>query len=64
MILFTIPLAFFGTVLTLRALGISLSIVVFLGMIMLAGIVVNNAIVLVDYINTCGGAVWSCRRRW
>jgi HAE1 family hydrophobic/amphiphilic exporter-1 len=51
-ILFTIPLAFFGTVLTLYLLGISLSIVVFLGMIMLAGIVVNNAIVLVDYINT------------
>jgi HAE1 family hydrophobic/amphiphilic exporter-1 len=50
-ILFTIPLAFFGTVLTLQLLGISLSIVVFLGMIMLAGIVVNNAIVLVDYIN-------------
>jgi len=50
-ILFTIPLAFFGTVLTLYALDISLSIVVFLGMIMLAGIVVNNAIVLVDYIN-------------
>ena len=51
-IMFTIPLAFFGTVLALDALGISLSIVVFLGMIMLAGIVVNNAIVLVDYINT------------
>jgi HAE1 family hydrophobic/amphiphilic exporter-1 len=50
-ILFTIPLAFFGTVITLDLLGISLSIVVFLGMIMLAGIVVNNAIVLVDYIN-------------
>ncbi len=50
-ILFTIPLAFFGTVLTLKLLGVSLSIVVFLGMIMLAGIVVNNAIVLVDYIN-------------
>ncbi len=50
-ILFTIPLAFFGTVVTLYALGISLSIVVVLGMIMLAGIVVNNAIVLVDYIN-------------
>ena len=31
--------------------GVSISIVVFLGMIMLAGIVVNNAIVLVDYIN-------------
>jgi HAE1 family hydrophobic/amphiphilic exporter-1 len=51
-ILFTIPLALFGTVVTLWALGISLSVVVFLGMIMLAGIVVNNAIVLIDYINT------------
>lgn len=50
-IMFTIPLAFLGTFLALRGLGISLSIVVFLGMIMLAGIVVNNAIVLVDYIN-------------
>jgi HAE1 family hydrophobic/amphiphilic exporter-1 len=50
-ILFTIPLAFFGTALLLGVLGISLSVVVFLGMIMLAGIVVNNAIVLVDYIN-------------
>ncbi len=48
----TIPLAFIGTVVTLKALGINLSVVVFLGMIMLAGIVVNNAIVLVDYINT------------
>jgi HAE1 family hydrophobic/amphiphilic exporter-1 len=34
------------------ALDISVSVVVFLGLIMLAGIVVNNAIVLVDYINT------------
>lgn len=50
-ILFTIPLAFFGTVVTLWAMDISLSVVVFLGMIMLAGIVVNNAIVLIDYIN-------------
>ncbi len=51
-IMFTIPLAFFGTFLALDLLKIHLSIVVFLGMIMLAGIVVNNAIVLVDYINT------------
>ncbi|MEM8997032.1 MAG: efflux RND transporter permease subunit, partial [Acidobacteriota bacterium] len=50
-IMFTIPLAFLGTFAGLHALGISLSIVVFLGMIMLAGIVVNNAIVLVDYTN-------------
>jgi HAE1 family hydrophobic/amphiphilic exporter-1 len=51
-IMITIPLAFLGTMLALWVLGISLSVVVFLGMIMLAGIVVNNAIVLVDYINT------------
>jgi HAE1 family hydrophobic/amphiphilic exporter-1 len=50
-ILFTIPLAFFGSAVALAWLDISLSVVVFLGMIMLAGIVVNNAIVLVDYIN-------------
>jgi len=50
-IMLTIPLAFVGTVLALKILGLNLSIVVFLGMIMLAGIVVNNAIVFVDYIN-------------
>lgn len=50
-IIFTIPLALIGVILTLFVLNIPLSIVVFLGMIMLAGIVVNNAIVLVDYIN-------------
>jgi HAE1 family hydrophobic/amphiphilic exporter-1 len=51
-IMFTIPLAFLGSLTLLLVMDISLSIVVFLGMIMLAGIVVNNAIVLVDYINT------------
>jgi len=51
-IMLTVPLAFLGTLGALHALHISLSIVVFLGMIMLAGIVVNNAIVLVDYTNT------------
>jgi multidrug efflux pump subunit AcrB len=50
-IIFTIPLALIGVVLTLFVLRIPLSIVVFLGGIILAGIVVNNAIVLVDYIN-------------
>ncbi len=54
-IMFSIPLAFFGTLLTLYLFDVNLSIVVFLGMIMLAGIVVNNAIVLVDYINTLRG---------
>jgi hydrophobic/amphiphilic exporter-1 (mainly G- bacteria), HAE1 family len=51
-IMLTVPLAFLGTLGALHVLHISLSIVVFLGMIMLAGIVVNNAIVLVDYTNT------------
>jgi HAE1 family hydrophobic/amphiphilic exporter-1 len=51
-IMLTIPLAAVGAVLTLFMLEVNLSIVVFLGLIMLAGIVVNNAIVLVDYINT------------
>ena len=50
-IIFTIPLALIGVIVFLYILNIPLSIVVFLGLIMLAGIVVNNAIVLVDYIN-------------
>jgi HAE1 family hydrophobic/amphiphilic exporter-1 len=54
-IMFTIPMAFVGTAVCLYLLGINLSVVVFLGMIMLAGIVVNNAIVLVDYTNTLRG---------
>jgi len=54
-IIFTIPLALIGVVLALYALGISISVMVFIGLIMLVGIVVNNAIVLIDYINTLRG---------
>ncbi|MFC2088605.1 efflux RND transporter permease subunit [Calditrichota bacterium] len=50
-IIFTIPLALIGVLIFLYILQIPASVVVFLGVIMLAGIVVNNAIVLVDYIN-------------
>ncbi|MEM6291670.1 MAG: efflux RND transporter permease subunit [Myxococcota bacterium] len=50
LILFTIPLAFVGVVAAALLLNMPLSVVVFLGAIMLAGIVVNNAIVLVDYV--------------
>lgn len=50
-ILFTIPLALIGAVLALFITGTSINIVAFIGIIMLAGIVVNNAIVLVDLIN-------------
>ncbi|MDH7577563.1 MAG: efflux RND transporter permease subunit [Bacillota bacterium] len=51
-IMFTMPLAFIGVVLGLALTGHTFNIVTFIGAIMLAGIVVNNAIVLVDYINT------------
>ncbi|MDQ7087461.1 MAG: efflux RND transporter permease subunit [Acidobacteriota bacterium] len=55
LIMITVPLALFGVVVVLGLLAVPLSVVVFLGMIMLAGIVVNNAIVLVDYVNTLRG---------
>jgi len=50
-ILFSIPLAAVGVALALWLTGTSLSVIVFIGLIMLAGIVVNNAIVLLDLIN-------------
>ncbi len=50
-ILFTIPLALVGAVLALFVTGTTVNIVAMIGVIMLAGIVVNNAIVLVDLIN-------------
>lgn len=48
-ILVTIPLALVGVVWTLLLLDVPVSVLVILGLILLAGIVVNNAIVLVDY---------------
>jgi len=50
-ILFTIPLALVGAVLALFLTGTTVNVVALIGVIMLAGIVVNNAIVLVDLIN-------------
>jgi len=50
-IMFSIPLALFGVGITLYTLHIPMSVIVFIGLMMLAGIVVNNAIVLIDYIN-------------
>jgi len=47
----SIPLAFFGCAVGLWATGTEISVMVFLGLIVLAGIVVNNAIVLVDCAN-------------
>lgn len=51
-IMFSVPLAVSGGMFGLFITGRSLSVPGFIGVIMLAGIVVNNAIVLVDYINT------------
>lgn len=50
-IMFTIPLAFTGGFLGLLITGFDVSVVALLGFVMLCGIIVNNGIVLVDYIN-------------
>lgn len=50
-IMFTVPLMIIGVGLTLFAFQTPISITVVIGLIVLAGIVVNNAIVIVDYIN-------------
>ena len=50
-ILFTIPLAFTGGFMGLYLTNSEVSVVALIGFVMLAGIIVNNGIVLVDYIN-------------
>lgn len=50
-VLFTIPLAFTGGFLGLLITNFELSMISMLGFLMLAGIVVNNGIVFVDYVN-------------
>jgi HAE1 family hydrophobic/amphiphilic exporter-1 len=50
-VLFSIPMALIGVVLTMMLTGTIFSMQAYIGCIMLAGIVVNNAILLVDYTN-------------
>jgi HAE1 family hydrophobic/amphiphilic exporter-1 len=50
-IMFTIPLAMVGAVLALKITATPLSIVVFIGLILLVGVVVKNAIILIDRVN-------------
>ena len=50
-IMFTIPLGLVGSISALLITGETINVVVLIGLIMLAGIVVNNAIVLIDYVN-------------
>jgi HAE1 family hydrophobic/amphiphilic exporter-1 len=50
-IMFSVPLAAIGVVLALKLTGTPFSLQAYIGVIMLAGIVVSNAILLVDYTN-------------
>ena len=50
-IMFTIPLAFTGGLFGLYLTGSPISVIAMIGFVMLSGIIVNNGIVLVDYIN-------------
>ena len=50
-VMFTIPLAFTGGFLALLLSGLEVSVISLIGFVMLVGIIVNNGIVLVDYIN-------------
>jgi HAE1 family hydrophobic/amphiphilic exporter-1 len=50
-IMFSVPLAAIGVVLALKLTGTTFNLQAYIGLIMLAGIVVSNAILLVDYTN-------------
>jgi HAE1 family hydrophobic/amphiphilic exporter-1 len=50
-IMFSIPFALVGAFLSLFITGTTLNSMSFIGIVMLVGIVVNNAIILIDYIN-------------
>lgn len=50
-VLFTIPLAFTGGFLALAITGFEISMIALLGFLVLSGVVVNNGIVFVDYVN-------------
>ena len=50
-ILFSVPFSLIGVLVTLYVFDVTVSVVVLIGVIMLAGIVVNNAIILVDTTN-------------
>ncbi|MDR1113505.1 MAG: efflux RND transporter permease subunit, partial [Candidatus Margulisbacteria bacterium] len=51
-IMFTVPFAIMGAVFSLSITGTAFSTVVFLGIILLIGVAVNNGIVMVDYFGT------------
>lgn len=60
-IMFTIPLAFTGGFMLLWLTGSEISVVALIGFVMISGIIVNNGIVLVDYINQLRREGWKKR---
>lgn len=50
-VILSVPFAFIGVIMALMLTGTSLNVLSLIGLIMLGGIVVNNAIVLIDFIN-------------
>jgi len=50
-VMFSIPIALTGGLVGLLVTGVTLNIVSYLGLIMVSGVVINNAIVLIDYTN-------------
>ena len=60
-VMFTIPLAFTGGFFALLICGMEISVVSLIGFVMLVGIIVNNGIVLVDYINQLRLEGMECR---
>lgn len=63
-IMMTVPLAFFGSLLFLFITGTPLSVPAYIGIVILVGIVVNNGIVLVDYIHFYTGKSASTERAY
>ena len=64
-ILFSVPFSLVGVLVTLFVFDVTVNIVVLIGVILLAGIVVNNAIILVDYTNRLrrsGQSKWDALR--
>jgi HAE1 family hydrophobic/amphiphilic exporter-1 len=60
-IFFTVPLGGVGVVAALLLTGQAVNVVVMIGVVMLGGIVVNNAIVLIDCVKQLRGEGMSCR---
>ncbi|MFU8812332.1 MAG: efflux RND transporter permease subunit [Balneolaceae bacterium] len=63
-IMFTVPLAFFGSLVFLFLTGTPLSVPAYIGIVILVGIVVNNGIVLVDYIHQYTGRTASTEKAY